>query len=124
MLGAIIAILGGLIAASPLIITKKPNAKELLDKLVPFQGGIGAVLLIWSVLGVIGLLSHFSIIALAVIVVEFIVGFLLAYGLLSKYVLSKNETAKEQGQTLRLKIAKYQIPAGAILAILGILSIF
>ena len=50
---------------------------------------IGIVLLVFSVLGVLGLLSHFSIITLAVIVVEFIVGFLLAYGLLSKYLFSK-----------------------------------
>jgi uncharacterized membrane protein len=123
MLGAIIAILGGLIAASSLIVSKKPNAKDLLDKLVPFQGIIGVILLAWSIFGVLGLLSYFSIISLAVVVVEFIVGFLLSYGLLSKFLLSKNEAAKEKGQALRLKLTKYQVPAGVILVVLGILSI-
>ncbi len=41
MITAIVAILGGLIAASGLIVAKKPNAKELLDKLTPYQGCVG-----------------------------------------------------------------------------------
>ena len=121
---AIIAILGGLIAASSLIVSKKPNAKELLDKLAPYQGIIGVILLVWSVFGVLSLLGGFSIIGLAVVAVEFIVGFLLAYSLLSKYLFSKNEAAKEKGQALRLKLAKYQVPAGVILIILGVISFF
>ena len=43
MLSAIIAILGGILAASSLIIAKKPNAKELIDKLTPYQGWIGLI---------------------------------------------------------------------------------
>lgn len=123
MLGAIIAILGGLIAASSLIVAKKPNAKELLDKLAPFQGIIGVILLVWSVLGLLSVLKAFSIIGIAVVAVEFIVGFLLAYSLLSKYLFSKSDTAREKGQALRLKLAKYQVPAGVILIVLGVLSL-
>lgn len=129
MLSAIIAILGGLIAASSLIVAKKPNAKELLDKLTPFQGWIGVVLAFWGIWGIIqSVLSIGSIglgwgIGLGVSVVEFIVGFLLGYGLISKYLLEKNETAKTKGQELRLKLTKYQIPSGVILIILGVLSI-
>ncbi|MEX0272807.1 MAG: hypothetical protein AB3N16_00340 [Flavobacteriaceae bacterium] len=129
MLSAIIAIVGGLIAASSLIVAKKPNAKELLDKLTPFQGWIGAVLVFWGVWGAIQLLLNVGsmgltwMIALGVCLVEFVVGFLLAYGLLSKYVFEKNETAKAKGQLLRAKLVKYQVPGGIILIILGILSI-
>lgn len=129
MIAAIIAIIGGLIATSSVIIAKKPNAKELLDKLTPYQGWIGVVLTFWGVWGIISLVLNIGnmgtawIIGLAVSVVEFIVGFLLAYGLISKYLLEKNETAKEKGQALRLKLAKYQIPAGFILIVLGVLSI-
>ena len=123
MLGAIIAILGGLIAASSLIVAKKPNAKELLDKLAPFQGIIGVILLVWSVLGLLSVLKAFSIIGIAVVAVEFIVGFLLAYSLLSKYLFSKSDAAREKGQALRLKLAKYQVPAGVILIVLGVLSL-
>lgn len=121
--------MGGLIASSSVIIAKKPNAKELIDKITPFQGWIGVILAIWGLWGVIssllniGDLGLYWIIGLAVAVVEFVVGFLLGYGLISKYALEKNETAKEKGQALRLKLTKYQIPAGLILLALGVLSL-
>ncbi len=129
MLGAIIAIVGGLIATSSVIVAKKPNAKELLDKLTPFQGWIGLVLTFWGIWGIIqsflsiGYIGLFWAIGLGVSVAEFIVGFLLAYGLISKYLLEKNETAKQKGQELRLKLTKYQIPAGFVLIVLGVLAI-
>jgi len=129
MLSALIAIVGGLIAASGFIVSKKPNAKDLLDKLTPYQGWIGVVLTFWGLWGAIQLVLNIGdigivwIIAFAVCVVEFIVGFLLGYGLISKYVLEKNEEAKEKGQALRLKLTKYQIPSGMALIILGVLSI-
>lgn len=129
MLGSIIAIIGGVLAASPAIIAKKPNAKDIIDKLTPYQGWIGVVLAFWGAWGIVQSvlsLTSFSIgwlIFLGVAVVEFIVGFILGYGLISKYLLEKNETAKEKGQALRLKLLKYQIPAGFILLVLGVLSI-
>ena len=124
MLSSIIAIIGGIIAAASLIVAKKPNAQELIDKITPYQGWIGVVLLIWSIQGILASIRFFSIIGLATSAVMFIVGFLLSYGLLSKYFLEKNETAKEKGQQLRLKLVKYQVPAGVILIILGVLSLF
>ena len=129
MITAIIAILGGILASSSIIIARKPNAKELIDKLTPFQGWIGIVLACWGAWGIIQSVLHLSsfsvpwIIGLSVSVVEFVVGFILGYGLISKYLLEKNETAKEKGQALRLKLLKYQVPAGIILIVLGVLSI-
>ncbi len=123
MLSSIIAILGGLIAASSLLVAKKPDAQELLDKLTPYQGWIGVVLLIWGIRGILGSISVFYIVGLLESIVMFVVGFLLSYALLSKYVLEKNETAKEKGQELRAKLVKYQVPAGVILVVLGILDI-
>lgn len=129
MLSALIAIVGGLIAASGFIVSKKPNAKDILDKLTPYQGWIGVLLTFWGLWGAIQLVLNIGsiglvwILAFAVCVVEFIVGFLLGYGLISKYVLEKNEEAKEKGQALRLKLTKYQVPSGIALIILGVLSI-
>lgn len=129
MLSALIAIAGGILASSSLIIAKKPNAKELIDKLTPFQGWIGLVLAFWGLWGTIQLVLNMGsiglvwIIALAICVVEFVVGFVLGYGLISKYLLERNESAKAKGQQLRLKLIKYQVPGGIILIILGILSI-
>ncbi|REC41977.1 MULTISPECIES: hypothetical protein [Chryseobacterium] len=129
MIGIIIAILGGLLASSSIIIAKKPNAKELIDKITPFQGWIGVILAFWGLWGLIssvlniGNLGLYWMIALVVAVVEFVVGFLLGYGLISKYLLESNETAKEKGNALRMKLTRYQIPAGLILWVLGILSL-
>jgi hypothetical protein len=129
MLTSIIAILGGLIAASSLIVAKKPNAQELLDKLTPFQGWIGVVLTVYGVWGILqsllnlGSIGLWWMISLAVSAVMFTVGFLLAYSLISKYLLEKNETAKEKGQLLRQKLTKYQIPAGVALIILGVIGL-
>lgn len=129
MLSAIIAILGGILASSSLIIAKKPNAKDLIDKLTPFQGWIGLVLAFWGLWGTIQLVLNLGsiglvwIIALGISVVEFVVGFVLGYGLISKYFLERSEAAKERGQQLRVKLIKYQVPGGIILIILGVLSI-
>jgi len=41
----ILLFLGGILALSNLIVSKKPDAKQLLDKLVPFQALIGVALL-------------------------------------------------------------------------------
>ncbi|MEI6866066.1 hypothetical protein [Flavicella sp.] len=124
MISGIIAILGGLIAASSLIISQKPNAQELLDKLTPYQGWIGVILTFWGTWGIIlsvlnlGNIGISWILYLAVSAVEFIVGFILAYSLISKYLLEKNETAKEKGQKLRAKLVVYQVPAGIVSLVL------
>jgi len=129
MLSALIAIVGGILASSSLIIAKKPNAKELIDKLTPFQGWIGLILAFWGLWGAIQLVLNIGhigvvwIIGLAICVVEFAVGFVLGFGLISKYFLERSEVAKEKGQKLRLKLVNYQVPGGIILIILGILSI-
>jgi hypothetical protein len=43
----------GVVAIPSLIIAKRPDAKELIGKLTPYQGWIGAVSCIWGVWGII-----------------------------------------------------------------------
>lgn len=124
MLTAIISILGGLIAASSYIVSKKADAKELIDKLVPYQGWIGVVLLFWSIKNALVLFRDFTFNGVIIAAVQFIVGFLLAYSLLSQYLFSKSDEAKERGQKLRVKLVQYQVSAGIGLIILGILRLF
>jgi len=123
MLTGIISILGGVIAASSYIVSKKANAKELIDKLVPYQGWIGVVLLFWSIKNVLRLLNYFNGYTLLFAVAQFIVGFLLAYSLLSQYLFKNSEEAIEKGQQLRTKLVQYQVPAGVGLIILGVLRL-
>ena len=122
-LTGIISILGGVIAASSYIVSKKADAKELIDKLVPYQGWIGVVLLFWSIKNTFRLFKYFNSITLLFVVAQFIVGFLLAYSLLSQYLFKNSEEAIEKGQQLRSKLVQYQVPAGIGLIILGILRL-
>ena len=129
MFYTIIAFLGGVLAASGSIIKKKPNAAELIDKIAPYQGFIGVIVLISGIFGLLGSLTSIGslsfgwIIGLITSLATFTVGFLLSFSLLSKYLFSKNETALEKGQSLRGKLVNYQIPAGYLLIVMAILSL-
>ena len=124
MISTIISLLAGVLAASSAIIAKKPNAKDLIDKFVPYQGWIGVVLLIWSVKSVLLLLKNFNLTLLFMAILQFVVGFLLAYGIISKYLLENNDEAKEKGQALRAKLIQYQVPAGIVLIVITVLRLF
>jgi hypothetical protein len=132
MLGGIITIVGGIIAASSLIVARKPNARELIDKLVPYQGWIGIVMFCWGVWELFGSLTHIGFISQVPLrwtfwllsgVADFGVGFLLGFGLLSKYALSKNATAQARGQELRARLVKFQVPLGMLATAMGVLYI-
>jgi hypothetical protein len=49
-LNSLIVILGGILAISALIISKKPDAKAMLDKLTPYQALIGVGMIALSVI--------------------------------------------------------------------------
>jgi len=121
MLEAIVAILAGSLASSSYIITRKPEARDILEKLVPYQGILGALVLFWSIRGIFRM--DFDIMGIALIAAQFIVGFLLSYQLLSKYLLNRNEDVEERGIELRSKLVNYQIPAGLALIVLGVINL-
>lgn len=132
MLGGIITILGGILAASGFIISKKPNAQELIDKITPYQGWIGIVLFGWGVYWLFGALTNLNLISVSLVfwvfwlvsaLANLLVGFLLGFGLISKYALSKNEAAEKKGQEIRAKLVKIQVPIGFLAIIMGVLYI-
>ena len=116
----VILLAGGLLGAANLIIAKKPNAKELIEKLTPYQGWIGVVLVLWGIWDLVGVLrslgtfSVFWLVWLVTAVTELALGFLLGYGLISKYVLGSSPQALEKGQQLRARLANYQGPLGVV----------
>ncbi|TMQ06837.1 MAG: hypothetical protein E6J90_45055 [Deltaproteobacteria bacterium] len=132
MLSGLITIAGGILAASALIIARKPNAKQLIDKLTPYQGWIGIVMFFWGVWGVLdcvrflGLLSQrplFWLFWLACGVADLVVGFLLGFGLMTKYALGKNPAAQARGQHIRARLAAYQGAFGVLAIAMGALYI-
>jgi len=121
---------GGVLGAANLIIARKPDAKRLIDRLTPYQGWIGVVLVLWGIWDLIGLLRSLGALSVApgwwvlylvTTATELLLGFLLGYGLISKYVLGRSPQALEKGQQLRAKLAIYQGPLGVVAIGLAIL---
>ena len=132
MIYGIFLIILGLLAVPSLLLSKKPNAKELFDKIAPYQGWIGCVFAIWGLWGIIdsilsiGWLTSMPIwwiTYLLVAVVEFGLGFILGYALIQKYALSKNEKGAEAGEKLLAKLLPLQGTLGIVAIALGIWAI-
>lgn len=128
MLGGLITIAGGILASSGFIVSKKPNAQELIDKLVPYTGWIGIVMFGWGVWETISVVTHLGMLGsfplrwifwLCVALADLGVGFLLGFGLISKYALSKNAQALAKGQEVRGKLVRVQAPLGLFAIVMG-----
>ena len=120
--GIWLAVLGVLGAAS-LIIAKKPDAKELIDKLAPYQGWIGAVSAFWGLWVVISSVLNIGWLSVAPIlwvtlladgVLQLCLGLLLGVGVLKTFIKSEEAVAK-----LDQTIAKLQPKQG----VLGLVAI-
>src|SRR5438477_12921509 len=114
----LVLLLGGVIGASTIIVARRPDAKDVIEKLVPFQGVIGIVLLLWGLKGVFDILRtlnyiHFApfwwLVFLATVVTELGLGFLLAYGLIARF--SSGQAAEKAGQ-VHTKLVTYQSSLG------------
>ena len=128
MIYGITLILLSIIAVPSLILSKKPNAKELLQKVEPYQGWIGIVFCFWGVWGIITSFLNMGWITstpiwwstlLAGSIVEAGLGFMLGYGLINKMFLSGNEAAKIKAEKIREKIAPKQGKLGVLGLIVG-----
>ncbi len=130
MITGITLIILSLIAVPSIILAKKPNAKELLNKVAPYQGWIGLIFCFWGIYGVIfsgilglGWMSHWPIYwitALLVNIMQAVLGFILGYGMISKYVFSKSEEAQKKGEQVLAKLASIQGKLGIAGIIIGV----
>jgi len=118
-------ILLSIIAVPSLLLSKRPDAKEILAKIEPYQGWIGIILCFYGVWGIVssvlnlGWITTFPIwwaTLLAGSLIQTILGFMLGFGLINKYFLSKNEAAKEKAVILREKLA----PKQGVLGLVGL----
>lgn len=132
LLSGLIGIAGGILAASALIIARVPNAKQLIDKLAPYQGWIGLVMFGWGIHEVIGVLTNMSYMKVSFLhwlfwailgASDLLVGFLLAFGLLVKYALGKSPTALQRATNIRMKLAAFQGLFGIVSIVMGVLYI-
>jgi hypothetical protein len=130
--GLVLIVLGGLCIPA-LVAQKSPKAKELLDKIVPFQGIFGFVVFIWGIwviiqcilglgwigLGVGGIIYWITVLADGVI--SLLGGAVLGWGLIQKNLLSKApENVKAKAEESFTKIVVFQPKIGIAAIILGV----
>jgi hypothetical protein len=122
----------GILAVSALIISKKPSAKELIDKLVPYQGSIGVGLLAWGVIDLLRSIGHLGdmmkfwpfggSIVLIAIVSEIALGFLFGMPMIAKWI-PGDSPAEQKAMQMQQKVAGFSVILGIIglAAALGLL---
>lgn len=120
----------GVLGAANLIIARKPEAKELIAKLAPYQGWIGAVSAFWGVWGVIrsimtigwiGSWPIFWITMLATALLQLALGLLLGVGVLKTFI--KQPAAVEKMDMMVTKLAPWQGKLGLVAIGMGIWAI-
>jgi hypothetical protein len=126
LIGGIWLALLGVLAVPSLILARKPDAKELLGKIAPYQGWIGAASAIWGVWGLVqsvlnlGWLSHWPVYwgsYFAASFLQFALGLLLGVGVLKQFV--KQAQAVEKIDMLVARLAPKQGALGVAAIAVG-----
>ncbi|MBN1773959.1 MAG: hypothetical protein JXB32_22055 [Deltaproteobacteria bacterium] len=134
---SLILIVGGALAASSLILAKKPNARDLLMKVAPYQGSIGVVMFLWGIydlivnfllhLGEFGIIfampifwKLFGVFMIVGYLCELLVGFLLGFGMITAFAAKKSPAAAQKAEVVMKKLAPWQSTLGIIAIIAGI----
>jgi hypothetical protein len=124
--GLWLAVLGVLGAAS-LIVARRPDAKEAIAKLAPYQGWIGAISAVWGLWGVISSVLNIGWLSLAPIywltflanaVLSVCLGLLLGVGVLKSFI--KDPTAQAKMDQTIAKLAPYQGTLGLVAIGVGV----
>ena len=120
---SLLLIAAGILAGSSLIISKKPEAKELINKLVPFQGMIGVALLAIGVvnllrsIGSLGLLMKVwalgGTVLIAAIASSIVLGFLFGMPLIAKWI-PGDSPAEQKALEMQKKVAGMSVLFGLI----------
>lgn len=123
-------LLAATIALSAIIISKQPSAKELIDKLTPFQGFLGVGLLVLGIIDLIKVLPHLDLISklpymmsLAIygsVASEVFLGFLLGMPLIAKWI-PGDSPAEQKALEMQKKIIPFQAILGGLAVVTALL---
>lgn len=117
----------GVLAIPSLIIAKRPEAKDLIAKISPYQGWIGAISAFWGVWVIISSILDLGGLTIYPIwwatyladgVVQLALGLLLGVGVLKTFI--KAEAAHEKLDQAINKLSPYQGTLGLVAIGLGI----
>jgi hypothetical protein len=132
ILFAIFLVIVGALAAYPRVVQTWPNGKALIDKLLPYQGAIGIVSLIWGVAEMVRRLARMGVevrlepavwlVMLAGGVVAVLLGILLGYGVIAQHVLGRSPEMQRRGDEIRARLIPRQVQLGMAGMALGLLG--
>jgi hypothetical protein len=120
----------GMLAASSLVIAKRPDAKHVIASLAPYQGWIGVVSALNGAWGIvrsvlnIGMLAHWPIswaTMLASSALLLALGFILGIGVLKSFI--RNPTAAVRMDETLTRLAPHQGRLGVIAMGVGLWTI-
>lgn len=149
MFASIMLIIGWLFACYGLIIGRAPHLKDEFDKVIPYQGVFGIILLIlglidlfyiWRLVTLFQISVLLAILQILNLITKFILWFVLSYGLITKYVLSPKETntptdkpteaksnfkeeTHEATQKIYNTLIMVQVPFGILALVLGLIGL-
>lgn len=119
----ILLFLGGILAISGLIVAKKPDAKQIIDKLVPFQALIGVGMLAVGVILMlkIGPVDTFKaaqagmggLALFGLVIAGIVLGFLFGMPQIAKW-LPGESSAEQKAMEVAQKLAGFQVLIGGI----------
>lgn len=122
----LVLVLGGILAASALIVAQKPNAQQVIDKIAPFQTTIGLALIALGIVNGVRLIPHITdifrvnlllaAVQLTICGASILLGVLFGMGPIMKFF-AGNAAAERKAQELVTNVAPYQVLIG--LAALG-----
>jgi len=131
LIGPLAVIVASLVALSSFIIAKKPSAKDLFDKIQPYQGFLGVGLLAWGIYDLYhyvltsywGDKSWFGMLLevdkpagfalLGYIVSEILLGFMLGFGLIATWIPGEGG-AEKKALSVQKKLLGASLPIGII----------
>lgn len=136
ILGSIILIIGGILAASAYIVSKKPEAGKLIKNLVPFTGWIGIIMFVWGVWHLLNVLFHLGaftallkldpfrgfVSMLFVPFIAVVTGFMLGFALVARWIPGQG-SSEEKLLELRKKLIRRTTPLGFLAVLAGVLHL-
>jgi hypothetical protein len=126
LINIILGVLGGLLAAAALIISKKPDAKQYIDRLAAYQAAIGVGLIAVCLINFLRMLKYlsplfhfvpfFAISFLAMVVAGFLLGALFGMPQIAKWIPGES-SAEQKAVELSKKVTPYQVTLGVVLGL-------
>lgn len=117
----LIAIIAGVLAAASVVIKKSPDAANLIEKIRPYEAGIGAAALVLGILRLLSVMTAFKfgliwgLVYTACTASCIVMGFLLGYPLIQNFLLDElSEDAKAKSGEVYEKLTPYKITSGLV----------